>query len=302
MKSERRYTFFSVGECNMCKSPVANHKILGKRLNQSQGFKPQTKGGITTSIYKCDQCDLIYSNPQPRPVNLQDHYGVPPESYWKEEYFNVTADYFKSEINAALRLLENRPSLKSLDIGAGIGKCMVALSNAGFDSYGFEPSQPFYEKAIGRMGIDNGKLKLASIETAEYPADYFDFITFGAVLEHLYDPSSAIVKALRWLKKDGIIHIEVPSSNWLINKLINFSYSARLMDYVGNLSPMHEPFHLYEFGLKSFLHHAEQHQYRVADHTFYVCDTFLPGALDFVIKPYMRMTKQGMQLCVWLRK
>src|SRR5690606_4401270 len=114
-------------QCNMCSAPVVNHKILGKRLSQSQGFKPQKKGGITTSIYKCDQCDLIYSNPQPRPVDLQDHYGVPPESYWKEEYFNVTPDYFKSEINTALQLLENRPSLKSLDIGAGIGKCMVAL-------------------------------------------------------------------------------------------------------------------------------------------------------------------------------
>ena len=43
--------------------------------------------------------------------------------------------------------------MKSLDIGAGIGNCMISLQNAGFDSYGFEPSQPSYERAISKMNI-----------------------------------------------------------------------------------------------------------------------------------------------------
>jgi 2-polyprenyl-3-methyl-5-hydroxy-6-metoxy-1,4-benzoquinol methylase len=43
-----------------------------------------------------------------------------------------------------------------------------------------------------------------------FPEAHFDFITFGAVLEHLYDPSMSIHKAMSWLKPSGIMHIEVP--------------------------------------------------------------------------------------------
>ena len=69
------YHFNFIGHCNMCGSLAGNHKILGKRLNQSQGKNPQKKTGITTTICKCTTCGLIYSNPQPVPLDIQDHYG-----------------------------------------------------------------------------------------------------------------------------------------------------------------------------------------------------------------------------------
>jgi ubiquinone/menaquinone biosynthesis C-methylase UbiE len=286
----------------MCGSKTDKHKILGKRLNGSQGKSPKNKIGITTTIVKCTNCGLIYSNPQPVPFDIQDHYGVPPESYWKENYFTVTDNYFQGEIERLKTLLDFKNGMKSLDIGAGLGKQMIALSKAGFDTYGFEPSKQFHERAISKMGISPDKLKLGMIEEVEYSENQFDFISFGAVLEHLYDPSDSILKALNWLKPNGIIHIEVPSSDWLIGKIINLFYKLKRTDYVGNLSPMHEPFHLHEFGLKSFEEHARQHGYELAFHEYYVCQTFMPKIADYILKPYMRLTNTGMQLCVWLRK
>ena len=107
---------------------------------------------------------------------------------------------------------------------------MIALKKAGFDSYGLEPSVPFYNKAIDKMGISPHALVLSKIEDAKYPDNFFDFITFGAVLEHLYNPSLSITTALRWLKPKGIIHIEVPSSDWLISRLagVRGSWRAQL--------------------------------------------------------------------------
>jgi 2-polyprenyl-3-methyl-5-hydroxy-6-metoxy-1,4-benzoquinol methylase len=286
----------------MCGSNTDKHKILGKRLNTSQGKNPRNKIGITTTIVKCTSCGLIYSNPQPVPFDIQDHYGVPPESYWKENYFTITDNYFQGELARLKTLLDFKDGMKSLDVGAGLGKQMIALSKAGFDAYGFEPSKQFHERAISKMGINPDKLKLGMIEEVEYPENHFDFISFGAVLEHLYDPSDSILKTLKWLKPNGIIHIEVPSSDWLIGKIINFFYKLKLTDYVGNLSPMHEPFHLYEFGLKSFEKHARQHGYELAFHEYYVSQTFMPKIADYILKPYMRWTNTGMLLCVWLRK
>lgn len=302
MSNQKRYYFYHIDNCNMCGSKTDTHKILGKRLNGSQGKNPKKKIGITTTIVKCTDCGLIYSNPQPVPFDIQDHYGVPPENYWKENYFTITDNYFQGEIERLKKILDFKDGMKSLDIGAGLGKQMIALSKSGFETYGFEPSKQFYERAISKMGINPDRLKLGMIEEVEYPENYFDFISFGAVLEHLYDPSDSILKALKWLKPKGIIHIEVPSSDWLIGKIINLYYKLKGTDYVGNLSPMQEPYHPYEFNLKSFQVHSKKYDYELAFHEYYVCQTFMPKIADYFLKPYMELTNTGMQLCVWLRK
>jgi SAM-dependent methyltransferase len=286
----------------MCGEKALNNKILGKRLNTSQGRNPKNKIGITTTICQCKNCGLIYSNPQPRPYDIQDHYGIPPESYWEKEYFNYDHNYFKAEIQKLFSLLGNKQNLKSLDIGAGLGKHMIALTHHGFDAYGIEPSKPFYERAISKMGINPEKLKYGMLENIDFPIDYFDFIFFGAVLEHLYDPSNSINRALKWLKPNGIIYIQVPSSIWLINNISNLYYKMTLSDYVGNISPMHEPFHLFEFSLKSFEMHAKQNNYKIAFHEYLVCQTYMPKLLDKILKPIMKWTNTGMELYVWIKK
>jgi predicted SAM-dependent methyltransferase len=122
------------------------------------------------------------------------------------------------------------------------------------------------------------------------------------VLEHLYDPSAAIEKALRWLKHGGLIHIEVPSSKWLVNRIANTLYKLQGLDYVANISPMHNPYHIYEFGLESFKKNAALHHYKLVHHSYEVCETYLPKFLNALAVPYMRSTDTGMQLEVWLRK
>ncbi|WP_462252250.1 class I SAM-dependent methyltransferase [Ekhidna sp.] len=297
-----KYRFEEISHCNMCQSKTDSHKILGRRLNKSQGKNPKNKIGLTTTVCKCSNCGLIYSNPQPIPLDIQDHYGVPPEDYWKEEYFQQNPDYFVGEIKQLKQLIDFKAGMKSLDIGAGLGKQMLALENIGFDAYGLEPSVEFHKRATSKMGIKEEKLKLGMIEELEYEENQFDFISFGVVLEHLYDPSKALEKAMKWLKKDGIIHIEVPSSNWFIGKLINKFYRFKLTDFVGNISPMHEPYHLYEFSLESFTENSKINQFSIAHFEYYVCQTFLPRVFNRFLIPYMDRTNQGMQLCVWLRK
>jgi ubiquinone/menaquinone biosynthesis C-methylase UbiE len=298
-----KYSFEEMERCNMCGQETSKNKILGQRMNRSQGMRPKTASGITTSVVKCTRCGLIYSNPLPIPSNIQDHYGVPPEDYWQEEYFTLDPEYFSEELSIADKLLPFEKGMKALDIGAGLGKCMIALENAGFEAYGFEPSVPFRERAISKMGINAERLKQGMIEEVDYPEAYFDFITFGAVLEHLYNPAECIEKALRWLKPNGILHIEVPSSDYLIPKILNLYYRAIGTNYVNNISPMHEPFHLYEFSLKSFEEHSKRLNYDIAFHKYYVCGIYhIPRVLHPVLSWYMDKTDKGMQMSVWLKK
>ena len=287
----------------MCGSPSSEHKILGQRLNQSQGYNPKSKTGISVSVMKCRKCKLIFPNPQPVPFDIQDHYGVPPENYWRPEYFDVDKNYFSHQIKTTKSLTQFKERMKALDIGAGLGKCMISLQDNGYDVFGFEPSVPFYQMAIEKMKIAPDKLKLGMIEEVDYPDNFFDFITFGAVLEHLYDPSAAIKKALKWVKPGGLLHIEVPSSKYLIPKIFNFYFRLRGTNYVNNLSPMHRPFHLYEFNIDSFKRQSDLGNYEIAHHEYYVCDIyFIPKIFHGMLTWYMAKTNKGMQLAVWLRK
>ncbi|MBJ7533223.1 class I SAM-dependent methyltransferase [Rhodomicrobium vannielii ATCC 17100] len=296
------YSFVDVQSCNMCGASLNDARVLGTRLSTSQGYKPRTKKGIAITVCRCGGCGLIFAAPMPMPRSLDDHYGIPPETYWKDHYFKPAPDYFGTQIDAAKALLGPREHLTALDIGAGVGKAMRAMRNAGFDVWGIEPSLTFHNKAIELGGLPAERLQCASVENATFAPRFFDFITFGAVLEHLYDPSASIAKALTWLKDDGIIHIEVPSSNYLMSKILNFYFRAVGTNYVTNISPMHSPYHLYEFTPTSFEVNGARIGYTVARHHIEVASI---RHVPSMVKPLMRyvMDRQGsgMQLVVYLR-
>jgi SAM-dependent methyltransferase len=270
-------------------------KLMGLRLSCSQGFNPRVAEGIAVPVKRCRDCGLIFSDPQPIPDNLSDHYGIPPEDYWGRRTWEP--EYFARQIEAARRLISFRPGMRALDIGAGEGFAMKSLMAAGFDTWGLEPSEPFRMHCIEATGIDPDRIQLAPVEAAEYPPESFDFITFGAVLEHLYDPHEALSKALGWLKPGGVIQAEVPSSDWLISRLVNFYFRLRGTNYVTNVSPMHSPFHLYEFTKSSF------RDFHLAEDWLDVCTpVHVPAVLHPLAKWFMNWTGTGMQLTVYLRK
>jgi len=296
----RRYAFVPVEQCEMCGS--AAHRVLGLRLNRSQGLNPAGRTGIAVGVKRCRDCGLTFADPRPIPGAIEDHYGVPPEGYWSPKRFEPDPSYFQREIAEAKRLLPFQEGMSALDIGAGFGKAMTALSAAGFDTWGLEPSEPFRDRAIEKMGIPADRLALSTVE-AFNPVVGFDFITFGAVLEHLQEPARALERAMAWLKPGGIIQAEVPSSDWLVSKLVNGFFRLRGTNYVTNLSPMHSPFHLYEFGLKSFQAHAAKAGYEIAHHHYMVCSIpHVPKPLKPLLREVMARTNTGMQLVVYLKR
>jgi SAM-dependent methyltransferase len=296
------YRFDPVLACNMCRQPDSGFAVLGRRLNRSQGAWPRARAGVTTTVCRCRRCGLIFSNPQPTPPNVNVHYDVPPEEYLNNATPGIDPGHFAEELAWLDRLAPIVPGMRALDVGAGIGKAMTVMTRRGFDAYGFEPSTTFHGHAVEKTGVSKDRLQLASIETAEYPPQFFDFINFRAVLEHFYSPSAGLERALRWLKPNGLILVEVPSGRWLIARLANVFYRLTGTDFVSNLSPMHRPFHLYEFSVKSFQLHGASAGYAVADYRNDVCDTYLPAPFRSIAASYMNATGTGMQLRVWLRK
>ena len=297
------YTFVPVDACDMCGAGPNRFRLMGLRLNGSQGRSPKSASGIAVSVKRCSECGLVFADPRPVPADIGDHYGAPAEDYWPPDYFDYDPAYFGEQIADVKRLIGFQLGMRALDIGAGLGKCMRSLANAGFEAYGIEPSESFHRKAIGEMGADPQRLRLGTLEDAIFDKESFDFITFGAVLEHLQEPSKAIGRALQWLKPGGVIQIEVPSSDHLVSKIINAYFALRGTNYVTNISPMHAPFHLYEFILRSFEKNGARLGYGIAHHHYDVCAVMnLPRVIHPLLKWWMGRTDTGMQLTVYLRK
>ncbi len=249
------------------------------------------------SVVQCRSCGLVYADPMPIPSALGQHYDIDPEAYWHDTASRD--DGYMSEQIATYRRLHRGDRV--LDIGAGLGDAMVALERDGFDVAGIEPSAAFRDAAIAR-GANPERLQLAAIEDADLPSGAFDWVAFGAVLEHLADPAGAIQRSLEWVADDGVVWIEVPSSNWLTNRLVRMAYRLQGLDYVSNISPMHPPFHLFEFTLESFRRHGERAGYVVAHEATHVADTYLPKPLSRPAAAWMARSGTGMQLEVWLRR
>lgn len=284
----------------MCKCPSTRFKMVGRRMDRSQGKNPRRKPALITSIQKCMNCGLIFSNPQPLPINIQDHYGVEPAEYWNESYFKPDIIGNNARVLKATRY--GGQNGKILDIGIGVGFAMKAMLDAGLDVIGVEPSEEFCDYAIKKTGIPESRLVRSSIENAKFQNDYFDYINMGAVLEHLASPSESLKQALQYVKKGGKIEIEVPNSSWTVNKIFNLFYKFTLQPFVANISPMHPPYHLFEFDLKSFKLNGVINNYKVVDHHYFVGPTYLPSFLNSVLRKFMEKTKTGMQLIVVIEK
>ena len=286
----------------MCHAPAAEAKILGRRLSTRQGVRPGRQLGITATVQRCRTCGLVFTNPQPLPGSVGQHYGSQPEAYWAADYLEhggAPAAHYIDEFHARWR--GDRRAV-TLDVGAGVGHTMVAFQQAGMDAWGIEPGVAFRQRALERPELRADRLIHAAVETADLHAAHFDFISMTAVLEHLADPAVALERAVGWLEPGGLMVATVPSSDWLVGRALNLVYRAQGFDYVTNVSPMHRPFHLVEFTRRSFAAHGLRAGYEIADSRVVVCDTYAPRGLRRIAHRVMERTGTGMILEVWLRK
>ncbi len=292
------YSFHPVALCNMCGALPETFHVLGTRLNRSQGRDPRHVRGAAVTIVQCRQCDLIFPDPQPVPASVLDHYDMPGEEYWQDNRAEaVVPPLMQARFDALRSRFDVGGQPVALDVGVGSGFSALAMMNAGFDVHGFEPIPQFRELALRTLGLPEDRIRLSGIEDADYPAESFDFVNFGAVLEHLYDPGGSLATAVRWLRPGGRIMLEVPSAKWLIARLINGFFRLKGTNYVTHTSPMHSPFHLYEFGEKSFQRNGEKLGYSVETLNIEVgVDTSMPMSLQRLLRPVMARTGTGMML------
>jgi SAM-dependent methyltransferase len=299
------YRFHPVDVCVMCGAPAAEARVLGLRLNRSQGMRPRSARGTAVTIVRCGQCRLIYPDPQPVPASIADHYAMDSENYFGGDERSVgETDHVRIALYRQLRgLLPAGSKPKAIDVGVGTGYSMRAMIETGFDVYGFEPVPQFRDQALAAMGLSEDRIALAGIDEAEFAPGGYDFVSFGAVLEHLYDPAKSLEKVLRWVRPGGIVYCDVPNADYLMSRVVNAFFALQRANLVTHLSPMHSPFHLYEFSRRSFERHGRRAGYELAQVNYEVGTVRdVPAFTRPLFRTIMRITNSGLMMHLALRK
>ena len=164
------------------------------------------------NVYRCVSCGLGFLDPRPSKKELARLYS---EEYC-EEYFEKGGQPGTPEFKKRLSLESSRirffKGMKRkghvLDIGCGYGYFLAACREHGYHVHGLDFSDYAVQHAVNHLNLP---ITVGELSDVELPANSFDVITMWHSLEHTTDPKQAIVKAKEWMKKDGLLIVDVPN-------------------------------------------------------------------------------------------
>lgn len=203
--------------CNICNSD--NSKLLFKNHDRYYSNKDKT-----FDIVKCNNCGLVYINPQPTPAELADYY---PNEY---PVYNDGGSRFKyGPISRFLRIfkktrqpIEETKStdasvLNYLDFGCAGGHHLTHIKKQhpkwnveGLDNNSYACQQ------ARKKGF---KVYCGDIESITLPGNHYDIIHMSQVIEHLNDPKLTLKILYKTMKIGGVLSITTPNMNSISAKL-----------------------------------------------------------------------------------
>lgn len=278
-------------DCPVCAAPPT--KYLGKR----GGTAHRAGLGVECEVWRCGSCGLIFPNPMPVPVGgIAQHYTLDPSSYFRHHDMERKLEGARQMVHYAEILTGGCGRL--LDVGAGRGELLAAARESGWKAVGIEPSPTFSEFIERRSGTDRRSggrhysgperrtgaerraavdLRREVLERCGFEPESFDAVILGAVLEHLYNPDETIAEIARILRRGGVLFVDVPNEVGLYFRLGNLYQKLRGREWVVNLAPTFEPFHVFGFGPRSLRALLKKHGLSVRDWRVYGGDSMVPG-------------------------
>jgi SAM-dependent methyltransferase len=278
-------------DCPICGVPPT--KYIGRR----GGAAHRAGLGVECKVWRCGLCGLTFPNPMPVPVGgVAQHYALDPSDYFRHHDTERKLEGARHILRHAELLTGGRGRL--LDVGAGRGEVLVAARELGWKAVGIEPSPSFFEYIERRSGTDrrsgggpysgperrSGAERRAAVdvrrevlECCGFGPESFDVVILAAVLEHLYNPDETVAEIARVLRRGGVLFVDVPNEAGLYFHLGNLYQKLRGRDWVVNIAPTFEPFHVFGFGPRSLRRLLAKHGLDVRDWRVYGGRSLVPG-------------------------
>jgi SAM-dependent methyltransferase len=254
--------------CPVCgRTPT---QLLGRR----GGAAHREGAGVECRVWRCRGCDLVFPNPMPVPSGgLEQHYGVPPDEYFENHDQDAKGRAAASLLERARELVGGRAG-RLLDVGSGRGELLLAAREAGWEAVGLDPSPAFARHAARHSGAE---VRERPIERCGFESGSFDVVIFAAVLEHVYNPDETVAEIARVLRRGGALFVDVPNERGLYFRAGNLYQRLRGRDWVVNLAPTFDPYHLFGFSPRALRALLAKHGLRPVDWRVYGGTSMVPA-------------------------
>ncbi len=135
-----------------------------------------------------------------------------------------------------------------LDVGCGSGLSLLEAQELGAQAYGIE-ADPNIRRIADELGL---RVHIGSLHDQPFPDVSFDLIVLNQVIEHIPDPSIALIALKERLKPTGRLVLVFPNRRSLWQRISG----AKWINW-------HIPYHLHHFDANGFKVFAQRHGFRV---------------------------------------
>jgi len=176
------------------------------------------------TLVQCQQCELIYLNPQPTLATLsryypEDAYGPHLTGSRKRNASRKPLGYRLKRlwIRAIARFRPLDQQTRLLDVGCGNGAFLYALQQArGVRGTGVEFSSQVAADCHTQLGLD---VRAGTLLDQKFSSHSFDVVTMFHYFEHEIHPMRVLRETKRILKEDGLLVMELPNVGSLLFKV-----------------------------------------------------------------------------------
>jgi len=194
---------------------------------------------------QCRSCGFIFLSPRPTVEELNMMYA---EDYFtgddSEHGAHSSTDYETAAIKGSVKFPEilgwikrYHPTGDFFEIGCGMGYFLKFARDNGFRVSGVEFSTFGTKAAQEKFGLN---VQQGSLDTVAIPANSFDVVFLGDVLEHMVDPIKELERIRVLLRPNGIVAAEVPSSfNSMVGRAATLVYNMQGKKRFMKLPPYH---------------------------------------------------------------
>lgn len=190
------------------------------------------------TLFKCNDCNIVFLNPKLEPDELSKYYD---EHYYSDIAYKENAinlNEYDASINYNLEQFEKRFGKKKslLEIGAGCGYFLNSAKKYGYNVEGIEISD------FGcKFAKDNFNLNLFQGDVTTFSTNKtYDLIYMSHSLEHMDNPLEVLKKAYSMLNNNGVLWTIVPNYKSIERYLQNENWEAWSL-----------PYHLFHFEPKT---------------------------------------------------
>ena len=221
----------------------------GQKLTRFESVVKDGVSGEQFSVFFCTICQNGFTVPAPKDLS----------KYYPKTYYSPLKSFIYNllQFRRPSIIRQYKKSGKLLDIGCGNGSISSFLPE--FIYTGVETSF---------SGAVSNSILIGGIEKVKLNLNTFDIATFWESLEHVSNPSSALTKIFKTLKKNGVVIIECP----------NYSSPERLI-FGSKWFHLDTPRHLTHFTPKGLANLLEESGFKVIEQRQLYAPEYAPVGL-----------------------